>query len=195
VEKSKILQVMGPALAAAAVLVLVGALITSSEWAGTPPTGSKAVTPGKHSTPQPAVTVPKEEFNADGMSSELPPKDAPEWKPAGDGMEVWDVKEGTVDKPCPAGATVTIHYTGWTLGGTVFDSSLKSMKSRATGEPAVFPLGSLIKGWQIGIPGMKPGGIRRLKIPAPLGYGAAGSPPDIPPNATLIFEIKLLGFN
>ena len=60
--------------------------------------------------------------------------------------------------------------------------------------PANYPLSSLVKGWQFGIPGMKPGGIRRLSIPGELGYKERGSPPNIGPNATLIFEIKLLGY-
>ena len=102
-------------------------------------------------------------------------------------MKVWDVKEGE-GAACPAGAEVTIHYTGWLTDGTKFDSS------RDRGEPATFPLGDLVKGWQEGIPGMKPGGIRRLSIPSEMGYGAGGRPPKIPGGATLIFEIKLIAF-
>lgn len=114
-----------------------------------------------------------------------PPLDAKEWKKLGDnGLEVWDVKEGTGD-PVKKSATVTIHYTGWLTDGTVFDSSKKK------GVMATFPLDNLIKGWQEGIPGMKPGGTRRLKIPYELAYGAAGRPPLIPAKATLLFEIEL----
>ena len=117
----------------------------------------------------------------------LPPTDAKEWKKTDSGLEIWDVKEGTGDATAK-GATVTIHYTGWTLDGKVFDSSVKR------GTPATFPLTSLIKGWQEGIPGMKAGGVRRLKIPGNLAYGErGGAGGKIPPNATLVFEIDLFG--
>ena len=114
----------------------------------------------------------------------LPPLDAKEWKKLDNGMRVWDVKEGA-GKEVPKGATVTIHYTGWTTDGKVFDSSKKR------NEPATFPLGNLIKGWQEGVPGMKVGGVRRMEIPYQLAYGEAGRPPRIPPKATLIFEIEV----
>src|SRR5690606_22330765 len=64
--------------------------------------------------------------------------------------------------------------------------------SRTSPNPITFPLGGVIAGWQQGIPGMKVGGIRRLYIPAALAYGEAGSPPTIPSNADLVFEVKLL---
>jgi len=116
----------------------------------------------------------------------LPPLDAKEWKKLGDkGLQVWDVVEGKGEAVKP-GALVTIHYTGWLTNGKVFDSSV------TTGEPATFPLGKLIPGWQEGIPGMKEGGKRRLVIPSDLGYGDAGSPPDIPGKATLVFEIEMI---
>ena len=114
----------------------------------------------------------------------LPALDAKEWKKQDSGLEIWDVKEGTGDATVK-GATVTIHYTGWTVDGKIFDSSVKR------GTPATFPLPNLIKGWQEGIPGMKPGGVRRLKIPYDLAYGEAGRPPSIPAKATLVFEIEL----
>ena len=121
----------------------------------------------------------------------LPSPDAPEWKDAGSGLKTWDVKvgDGGPERECPPGANVSIHYTGWGLDGSSFDGS----RPRKT--PNDFPLGNLVKGWQLGIPGMKPGGVRRLLIPGPLAYGDRGSPPKIGPNATLIFEIKMLGFN
>ena len=103
----------------------------------------------------------------------------------GDGLKVRDLKEGT-GEPVKPGATVTIHYTGWTLDGNVFDSSKKG-----GGQPATFELPRLIPGWQKGIPGVKPGGIRKLVVPPDLGYGAKGYPPDIPPNATLVFEVEV----
>jgi peptidylprolyl isomerase len=115
----------------------------------------------------------------------LPDLNAKEWKKLGDkGLEVWDVKEGEGDA-VKAGGRVTVHYTGWLTDGKQFDSSVG-------GQPATFGLTQVIKGWTDGIPGMKPGGIRRLKIPSELGYGKTGAGDDIPPNATLVFEVQLI---
>lgn len=115
----------------------------------------------------------------------LPDLNAKEWKKLGDkGLEIWDVKEGT-GEAVRAGGKVTVHYTGWLTDGKQFDSSVG-------GQPVTFGLNQVIKGWTDGIPGMKPGGIRRLKIPSELGYGKAGAGSHIPPNATLIFEVQLI---
>lgn len=115
----------------------------------------------------------------------MPPVDAAEWTRQPSGLEVWDVTEGDGEAVKPGG-TVTVHYTGWLTSGKQFDSSVDR------GQPISFPLGRVIKGWQEGIPGMKPGGVRRLKIPANLGYGTAGAGAAIPPNATLVFEVELV---
>src|SRR5688500_8782429 len=119
------------------------------------------------------------------LTVQMPQVDAAEWKKLPSGLEVWDAKEGTGDAVKPGG-TVTVHYTGWLTDGTKFDSSVDR------GQTISFPLNGVIKGWQEGIPGMKPGGVRRLKIPADLGYGARGAGGSIPPNATLIFEVELV---
>lgn len=87
-----------------------------------------------------------------------------------------------------AGNTVVMHYTGWLLDGTKFDSSL----DRKTPFETKIGVGYVIKGWDMGVPGMKIGGKRKLTIPPDLGYGMAGAGDVIPGNATLIFEVELL---
>ncbi len=105
-----------------------------------------------------------------------------------DGLEYWDVKIGTGPRAI-GGDIVQVHYTGWLANGKKFDSSLDR------NEPFTFELGhgDVIKGWDEGIKGMRVGGKRRLRVPPALGYGAEGAGADIPPNATLIFDVELLG--
>jgi FKBP-type peptidyl-prolyl cis-trans isomerase FkpA len=92
-----------------------------------------------------------------------------------------------------AGQRVSVHYTGWLFYGGERGKKFDSSKDR--GEPFGFPLGAghVIKGWDEGVAGMKVGGTRVLTIPPQLGYGARGAGGVIPPNATLIFEVELLG--
>jgi len=108
------------------------------------------------------------------------------------GLKIIDVKPGTGPVP-KAGQTVTVNYTGWLFvdgkKGKKFDSSLDR------GQPFSFTIGQgqVIKGWDEGLSTMHVGGKRTLIIPPDLGYGASGAGADIPPGATLIFEVDLLG--
>jgi FKBP-type peptidyl-prolyl cis-trans isomerase len=104
-----------------------------------------------------------------------------------DGLKFTDDQVGT-GAEAQKGKTVSVHYTGWLLDGTKFDSS------RDRNQPFLFPLGQgrVIKGWDEGVAGMKVGGKRTLVIPPDLGYGASGAGGVIPPNATLKFEVELL---
>ena len=108
------------------------------------------------------------------------------------GLQITDVKPGT-GAEARKGATVTVHYTGWLHDNGVQGAKFDSSKDR--GEPFIFPLGAgmVIKGWDEGVQGMREGGRRMLLIPASLGYGARGAGGVIPPNATLLFEVELLG--
>ncbi|HEY0666242.1 MAG TPA: FKBP-type peptidyl-prolyl cis-trans isomerase [Gallionella sp.] len=106
-----------------------------------------------------------------------------------------DIKVGSGEQ-ATAGRQVTVHYTGW-----LFDAAAPQYKgrkfdsSRDRNEPFIFPLGAgrVIKGWDAGVEGMKVGGYRTLIIPASMGYGTRGAGGVIPPNATLIFDVELLG--
>jgi peptidylprolyl isomerase len=115
------------------------------------------------------------------------PAEGPPPDPGPDTLQVIDDAVGS-GKVAKAGDTVSVHYTGTLMNGTVFDSS------REKNKPFEFKLGSggVIKGWDQGVVGMKVGGKRRLVIPQALGYADKGSPPKIPPNAGLKFEIELL---
>ena len=108
------------------------------------------------------------------------------------GLKYEDSVEGT-GAEAKAGQRVSVHYTGWLYTDGVAGRKFDSSKDR--GQPFAFPLGGgrVIRGWDEGVQGMKVGGTRRLVIPADLGYGASGAGGVIPPNATLLFEVELLG--
>jgi len=106
-----------------------------------------------------------------------------------EGMKIETLKQGTGEE-IKNGDKATVHYVGTLEDGTKFDSSLDR------NQPFSFVLGAgqVIRGWDLGVLGMKVGEKRKLTIPSDLGYGSAGIGP-IPPNATLIFEVELLGIN
>lgn len=103
------------------------------------------------------------------------------------GLKYVDLQTGSGDLAV-TGSLVTVHYTGWLMDGTKFDSSVDRR------QPFSFPLGAgrVIKGWDEGVAGMKVGGKRKLTIPPDLGYGARGAGGVIPPNAVLLFDVELL---
>ena len=175
-DAQKLKNILIPAAAAAAVIVLVGLVIGLKN-----PDGEQLVKDAAGNVVDASTA---------GMVTAMPPLDSPEWMAVGDGLKKWDVKEG--DGPAvKAGATVTCHYIGWLTSGKKFDSSA----DHDGGQPANFSLNGVVAGWTQGLPGMKPGGIRRLYIPYKLAYGANGKPPTIPPAADLVFEVKMISSN
>jgi FKBP-type peptidyl-prolyl cis-trans isomerase len=129
-----------------------------------------------------------------GAKKSAAPDTSPPTKVTGDGVKTasgliyWDIRVGN-GALAKEGSRVRVHYTGWLTTGKKFDSSVDA------GKPFVFTIGNgeVIKGWEEGVAGMKVGGKRQLRIPAALGYGAQGYPGVIPANATLIFDVELLG--
>jgi len=106
------------------------------------------------------------------------------------GLEIEDQIVGDGEEAV-AGQTVEVHYTGWLTDGTKFDSS------HDRNETFSFKLGGgqVIAGWDQGVAGMKIGGARKLTIPSEMGYGERGAGGVIPPNATLVFKVELIGLS
>ncbi len=104
-------------------------------------------------------------------------------------LEIIDIHEGDGEL-VPEGATITAHYTGALVNsGVIFQSS------HDFGKPVTFPLSGVIQGWQVGVPGMKVGGTRRLIIPAEQAYGTQSPSANIPANSDLVFDIELVEIN
>ncbi|MCZ8129828.1 MAG: FKBP-type peptidyl-prolyl cis-trans isomerase [Steroidobacteraceae bacterium] len=168
-----------------AALVLAATVAVAAE--GTPP----AATAPPASAAAPAATAP-----APAPAPATLPDPVTDARRAAEaeGLVIRELKIGTGTVALP-GMNARVHYTGWLYDpkapegkGRVFDSS------RDRGRPFMFPVGGgrVIRGWDLGVAGMQPGGQRRLVIPAQLGYGDRGAPGVIPPGATLVFDVELL---
>lgn len=133
-----------------------------------------------------AQTAPAKKAPARPMASG-PTKVTGEGTKTPSGLQYWDIKVGT-GAEAATGQHVKVDYTGWLTNGKKFDSSV------GTGRPFDFTLGQaqVIKGWDEGIVGMKVGGKRQLHIPPDLAYGEKGYDTVIPPNSTLIFDVRLV---
>jgi len=147
------------------VVTAIVALIVTALYAQTPTHGRIQTVPN---------TKAPTKVTGDGIKTDL-------------GLEYWDIKVGT-GEAARDGSHVKVHYTGWLTTGKKFDSSVDAH------QPFDFTIGNgeVIKGWDEGVTGMKVGGKRQLRIPPELAYGADGHPPEIPQNATLIFDVQLL---
>lgn len=126
------------------------------------------------------------------VSAKLPPKmpdfvmpKTDELKTTASGLQYMVITEGKGRQPTRENR-VTVHYAGWLPDGTVFDASYRR------GEPLTFALSGVIAGWTEGVALMKEGAVYKFVIPAKLAYGEQGSPPAIPPNATLVFQVELI---
>lgn len=168
-------------LAVLAVLVGIMALTQRSEAPSTPETATHSEGDGHdHSADD------GHDHSADATAAQ---PSTPAAAPIADvtSLQKTDLKVGN-GKVAKAGDKVTVHYRGTLTNGKQFDASYDR------GEPFSFTLGQgqVIKGWDEGVAGMKEGGKRKLVIPSSLGYGERGAGADIPPNATLVFEVELL---
>lgn len=140
---------------------------------------------GEPSSPPPALSVTENPNERAGQEAPKP-KANKTMEKEGVVIEILTTGNG---QEAVAGSTAVVHYTGKLSDGKVFDSSIPR------GKPFEFVLGSgsVIKGWDIGVLGMRVGEKRILVIPPALAYGAGGYPPVIPPSATLTFEVELVG--
>ncbi len=157
------------------------ALVLAAGLMAAPGCGTQGTSGSRGAADSAAVTQVPATTTIDGKA--VPLKATPS------GLHYYDTKIGTGPHP-KAGQTVSVQYTGTLLDGTKFDSSYDH-----GGKPIDFPIGvrQVIAGWDEGVPGMRVGGKRCLVVPGGLAYGASPPSPDIPPNATLVFDIELVG--
>lgn len=186
----EILISFGVMLACVVVLVVAQFTGRGQEAVAAPQSATPQATEAKLETViKPAQTIAQATVPSTTNASDLMPAENQEnviTTPSG--LQYVDIVEGTGDMP-KTGQIVTVHYTGTLENGRKFDSS------RDRNQPFEFPIGAgrVIKGWDEGLSTMKVGGQRKLIIPPDLGYGSRGAGGVIPPNATLIFDVELLG--
>ena len=156
-------------LLAGAVVILVLMAVFAIAQTAAQTASKKPATPARPNTNAPAKVT------GDGVKTDS-------------GLQYWEIRVGP-GEVAKEGSHVRVQYTGWLTTGKKFDSSVDA------GKPFDFTIGNgdVIKGWEEGVAGMRVGGKRQLRIPPDLAYGADGSPDTIPPNATLIFDVQLLG--
>lgn len=157
-------------------VLFAASVVCSMTGCGENSTTTSTETATTTSTASPAVDITVPNFTTFVFDQKTP-----------SGLEYTELKPGTGASPVN-GKPVVVHYTGWLMDGTKFDSSVDRR------EPFEFVIGqgSVIKGWDEGVATMKVGGKRRLKIPANLAYGDAGAGDKIPPGSTLVFDVELL---
>lgn len=131
-----------------------------------------------------AAPVPKSKDIDPGKTWEFPNLESKGWEKKDSGLKVWDLKEGEGTE-VKAGDAVKVKYIGWLTDGKKFDGNPDLAMTLS--------LNTVIKGWQEGMVGMKPGGVRRLAVPSELAYGKRGLPGAIPAEATLVFVIEYQG--
>lgn len=168
------------ALLAGVTLVALGFVACGEGGNGTPPTATAPGTPTLGDDEPTAIPT---------VAPAHPPEVDVTPTVTESGLKIIDIQVGDGEQVVPDQPTqaVTVDYTGWLAeDGTKFNSSLD------LGQPTTLRIDQFIRGWQEGLIGMRVGGVRRLIVPPELAYGETGSPPLIPPNATLIFDIELL---
>ncbi|KAJ3072219.1 peptidylprolyl isomerase fpr4, partial [Podochytrium sp. JEL0797] len=140
----------------------------------------------KKEEPKKKEAKKEEPKKKEAKKEEAAPKKESNKKTLSNGLVIEEIVVGN-GPAAKNGQKVGVRYVGKLMNGKIFDSN-------NSGKPFSFKLGAgqVIKGWDLGVNGMKVGGTRKLTIPAPLAYGSRGAPPDIPSNATLSFEVKLL---
>ncbi len=169
-------------LPALAILAVVGLASAAMAQEGTP-----AAQPATTATTAPTATPTTPPAAPEAPKGIPVPNNAPvATQTLEGGLIIEDLKIGEGYEVKPGGAVVALYHGTRKSDGVVFDSAFDR------GEPIAFPLNGVIEGWQKGVPGMRVGGVRRLTVPAAMGYGERGAGSDIPPNTDLVFVIQLV---